>query len=285
MAVIYSQATQKFLQEVTQLSKVTHYASDAHKRTAVQLRGTRRLYEANTSKFEPTVENREHLIKTLMPMVIKLAKATAALFGGRIEYNDCISAGNQGAIIATDIYIRKSLIETQPAKLSTYAHSYITKYINEYCYSVNSILSHGPTKWQNASSERVMSGNQTYNEEGRSVEFFDIANDSHLMITDKTDSITENVDDVSSILFKKLTVFDKEVIFLSFGIGSKDSNTMTPQQIAKSLGCTLAKVNASLSDSLEVMKHSIDSSQITEVIRTLRSTDLSLSTQWQRSNK
>jgi DNA-directed RNA polymerase specialized sigma subunit len=122
-------------------------------------------------------------------MVVNIAKGICKKYGYRVEYDDCISAGNMGAILATDIYIKKSKSAKQPAKLSTYAHSYITKYINEHCYNSATLLSHGPTKWYKAQEQTLMSGNSMLKDEGRAVEYFDIANDASLMTINNVDKI------------------------------------------------------------------------------------------------
>ena len=282
MSVIYSNSTLLFLNELNAQIKQPHNSQDRHLPLA-QRRNVRRLYENDTSKFEPILENREHLIKTLMPMVTKIAKNIAKMYHGRIEYDDCISAGHQGAIIATDIYISKSALAEQPAKLSTYAHAYIRKYINEYCYSVNSILSHETTKWGDAGQKFVMSGNQTYQEEGRSVEFFDIANDPNLMTVVDYEDVSNEVEYVSTKLFNNLSTFDKEVIFLTFGIGSMKSEQKKPKEIAKILKCSVNDVQTSLQKSICTMKTSIDIEDVQDVINVIKKNDLSVSPQWQRN--
>lgn len=282
MSVIYSTSTALFLKELTSQSKIPLHESDRNLRTKKQLRGVPRLYSGDTSKFAAIPENREHLIKTLLPMVVKLAKKTAERYNANINYDDCISAGNVGAVIATDIYIEKSRISEQPAKLSTYAFSYIQKYINEYCYSMITSLSHGPTKLKEASQATVLQGNQTCNVDGNNSEFFDFANEANLMTVDNHDAITEDIDIVSKTLFSKLTLFDKEVIFLRFGIGSKNSAERQPKEIAKILRCTLQQVIDSLEKSIQNMKNSIPENEIVNVINTVKSSNLAISKDWQR---
>lgn len=280
MSVIYSQSTYAFLTELTEMSKITHDESDSHLKTRSKLKGIRRKFEADTSKFEPIPENRENLIKTLMPMVVRIAKTVAKRYGTRVEYNDCISAGMHGAIMGTDIYIERAKTFEHTAKLSTFAHSYITKYVNEHAYQFNSILSHGPTKWYQASSTHVMAGNQTYSDEGRSVEFFDIANDANLMTVEDYEDVSEQVESATNELFQSLTLFDKQVLFLSFGIGSKNSKPLQPREIAKILNCTLAKVTETLQSAIISIQESVDTSRISDIVSTLKQKDLQSSLQW-----
>ena len=91
------------------------------------------LYRGNTDDFEPIPQNREHLLHTMVPMIYSIARRISGRFGDRIELDDCISSGMIGAALATDRYIQKSKTERQSAKLSSYAYSYIEKYINEHC--------------------------------------------------------------------------------------------------------------------------------------------------------
>lgn len=283
MITIYSPSTIAFIQEITKMSKITHNKSDRHLTTKKQLRGVRKLYEADTSKFEPIPENREHLIKTLLPMVISQAKKIANKYNANITYEDCISAGNLGATIATDIYISKSTVEQQPAKLSTYAFSYIVKYINEYCWSVTTVLSHGPTKLKEANTFKIMQGNQSHvGDGGIQSEFFDFANDDNLMTVESHDHITDDIETVSKALFSKLTLFDKEVIFLRFGIGSEHSAERQPRDIAKILKKPLSEVLTSLEKSIINMKNSIPPEEIFNVIDTIKSSNINTSKEWQR---
>jgi RNA polymerase sigma factor (sigma-70 family) len=283
MPVLYSESTRRFLQELDKLSRITHHESDSHLKTPKQLKGVRRLYEGDTSKFEPIPENREHLIKTLMPMVVSQAKHIAKKYGSRIEYDDCINSGLQGAIIATDKYIEKSQIEMQPAKLSTYAFSYICKYINEYCASVNTILSHGTTKWTEASNSYVMSGNQTYQDEGKQVEFFDIANDKNLMSTQSAaKEEQEFAEHLSKELFSKISELDKEILFMTFGVGAIDNRTYSVKEIATKLGCSWRYVQESVTRSIETIKTSNQKYNAKQLIDALSKSDLSSIGQWQR---
>lgn len=283
MGLIYSEATRRFLNDLNKLSRIPHHESDAHLKRPSQLKGIRRLYEADTSKFEPIPQNREHLIKTLMPMVVKIAKSICSKYNSKIEYDDCISSGMQGAIIATDLYIEKSAIEPQPAKLSTYAHSYIIKYVNEYCYSTNSILSHGPTKWAHAGKEHVLSGNEINHTFQNSGEYFETSNDLNLMSHQNEDTILNQIDQraISSKLFKNLQPFDKRVIFLFFGIGTTSATELKPNEIAKILKCSVQAVQESIDSSIEMMKLSKESISPLESASILRSTNLSQLPEWQ----
>lgn len=281
--IIYSDCTRRFLAELDKQSKVAHNETDRHLRTTKQLKGVKRLYENDTSKFEPIYENREHLIKTLMPLVVKIAKNIAKRYGSRIEYDDCISSGLQGAIIATDRYIEKSAIEVQPAKLSTYAYAYIEKFVNEYCASVNTILSHGTTKWVDASSTYVMSGNQTYKEDGKSVEFFDIANDDNLTtLQHEVIADNETVDALSMQIFGSIKPIDKEILFMRFGVGSSNKEQLSIKDIADKLKCTQWYVETSIDSTIATLRELHSVNGFDAIIKQLSKSDLSSSVHWQR---
>lgn len=277
MAVQYSTSTIQFLKDLTSVSNKPHDPSKV--RTSKKYR---KLYENDTSKFDPVPENREHLIHTLMPMVVKLAKGIAMKYNAKIEYDDCISAGMQGAIIATDIYIRKSAIAPQVAKLSTYAHSYIEKYIKEYCRSTNSLLSHGPTKWGHAAQKFVLSGNQQYGDEGRKTEFFDISNDPSLQTLQKKPDVSQHITvrKASSRLFGALTAPDKKILFMSFGVGSINTKSQSVQQIAKALKISSNDVKASLSKTMSNIRATLKEDEIESTLQLLNSTDLTKIPEW-----
>jgi len=285
MSVVYSSNTQLFLKELTKIQKTPKDSKPDNRLKSLSAKAwktkSNRMYTGNTDKFEAIDVNRDHLIATLMPMVVKIAKSISVKFGSKIEYDDCISAGMQGAIIATDIYIDRSRTNVQPAKLSTYAHSYIVKYVNEHCYNTNSLLSHGPTKWKVAANTYVMSGNQSYKDEGRASEFFDIANDQNLMVQPAENNESEKqASQISNMLFSKLEPFDKSVLFLSFGIGTSAGEVLKPTEIAKRLVTSVALVNRSLQKSILLIRDSVENSSVSKVMLILKSVDLTKLSEW-----
>jgi RNA polymerase sigma factor (sigma-70 family) len=273
-----STSTKLFFEELTKQSKLTKSTEDGKRR---------KLYEGNTSNFEPTEENREHLIKDLMPLVAKIAKSIAFKYKNKVEIEDCQSAGLQGAIDATDRYIKNSKIKKQPAKLSSFAYPYIVKYVNEYCWQNNSILSYGHTKWEDACNNTIVSsGNESAksrngNNDGND-EMFDYYNHENLQcaefsIEEKTDVEAKKW---SNQLFGNLSKFDKQVVFLSFGIGQFESEPLEPQAVAKRLKCSKREVRDILAVSLEKMRNNIGDESIPEALKTLRESNLSKTDEW-----
>lgn len=196
---------------------------------------------------------------------MQLAKLASSRYGSNIEFDDCISSGLQGAIIATDNYIANSKNEVQPAKLSTYAHSYIKKYINEYCRDVNSILSHGPTKWWHAGKETVLSGNQVYTHDNRASELFDMINDNTLISHQYDVNTThQHQYETTSKLCNSLNEFDRQIVKLSFGLN--DSNKQyTCKEISKLMKCTQLEVEHSISRSIQHMKTMLTHDEIVQL--------------------
>lgn len=254
MAVIYSKSTQQFIQELNRLTSIPHNKNDLRTKTKKELKSVRKLYESDTSKFEPIPENRTHLINSLMPMVVKIAKQHASKYNSKVEYNDCISSGLQGAIIATDIYIDKSSTEKQPAKLSTFAHFYITKYVLEYCREANSILSYGPTKWLHASKQIVMSGNETRKTEHKSDELFNTINDAAMQSTQQSiNDVQHSHFSLVNELCSNLHESDKTILRLAYGLNNT-ATQYTTKEIAHKLNVSIAEIEQSLRSSIELLK-------------------------------
>lgn len=278
MSTQFSTSSKLFFQELTNQSKLKK-STPTGKRV--------KLYEGNTANFEPTIENREHLIKDLMPLVAKISKSIWIKYKNSVELDDCISAGLQGVIDATDRYIKNSLVKPQAAKLSSYAYPYIVKYVNEYCWQNNSILSYGHTKWEDASnSTKVNSGNETAgqmngNNDGNE-EFFDYYKHDNLQcagfaIEEKDETPAKKW---SNKLFGCISDFDKQIVFMSFGIGSVEGACLEPQDIAKKMKCSKREVRDILENSLSKMRDSIGVEAIPEALQCLRESNLSRVDEW-----
>ncbi len=235
MSVIYRETTTiKVYKEIEKITKQPENPEHKHLK-GKKLKSVAKMFDGNTDKFEPIPENRDKLIKTLLPLVLKLAKARATTFNAlRIEFDDCISAGMQGAVIATDKYIENSKIQKQPAKLSTYAYSYIIKYINEYIYANTSSLSYGVTKGREANACKVLSGNKTNESaENGSGEYFDTSSEKQLMSYLEIDENRLLRKKLTKSLFSCITLEEKTAIFMFFGINL--SKQYTIEEIAKQL--------------------------------------------------
>lgn len=269
--------TKAFLGDMRRLIKTPKSKADrkfyASKRNIPN--SVERLYSDNTDDFEPIAANRQHLLNTLVPMIYSIARKIAGRFGDRIEIDDCINSGMIGAALATDRYIHKSLSEKQPAKLSSYAYSYIEKYINEHCREVNSLLSHGTTEWITANKSYVKSGNELVGDsDGKKTEFFDIA-PSDALKTRVDEEYQERVEQAkiyATKLFSPLTKEERQIVLMHFGISMMPKST---KQIAKKLDWRIVSVERKLKEILTKMRNAFeDESEISEVISTLSSVNI-----------
>ncbi|BBI90560.1 hypothetical protein HYO65_gp168 [Tenacibaculum phage PTm1] len=235
-----------------------------------------KLYSTNTDDFEPTEENREHLLITLFPLINDISFRICKRHGFRIEYEDCINQGMIGASIATDRYIKKSKVKKQVAKLSSYAYPYIDKYINEFCREHSNPLSYGTTQWIEANeTTNVNSGDAPISTDDSVSSYFDVAPTK--LLQDVQDSeYTERIDKAikyARMLFGGLTPVQKQIVSINFGI-TEDSKT--PKEIAKQLSMRIKDVEYELECSVEQMKEVFtDPDEIIEVINTIKNTNIS----------
>lgn len=268
MSVIYTRTTQLFHKELQQQQKLTHNPEDMLLKNK-ERKHVQKLYIGDTSKFEPTIENREHLIKSMLPMVLHLAKLHAKKYDHKIELNDCISSGLYGATIATDIYIRKSTTTVQPAKLSTYAHFYIKKYIIEYCRNNMTILSCGPTKVREALSIAVFEGNRQLNKENGNSEFFDNCSDN-AVLTEIEPTKMEEASYASEKLLQGLSTTQKNILVLAFGIATNDGQPLSSKQIAKKLNIRSSTIKPTLDETLQLLQNKFSNSDSINILDALR---------------
>lgn len=282
MVIFKENTTVKLFKEVEKITKRTFYDSDKHL-TGKKLKSVPKRYTGDTSAFEPIEANREHLINTLLPMVLKMAKDRSTTYvSARIEFDDCLSAGMQGAVIATDLYIEKSKVEKQPAKLSTYAYSYITKYINEYIYNNTTTLSHGVTKGREAMGFAVLAGNKTNeNTDNGAGEFFETSNDPALQSSIDLRPEKHLVDNLSQKMFRGVSNQEKTTIFMFFGINYERKYDMN--EIALHLNTTVFVISQNIQNAFSlIQKNCSNITDKQELIDILLSSDLSSSAYWQK---
>lgn len=273
MSVIYSDSSNKYIRDLSKVAK-----------TLEDKKLKKRLYNNDTSKFEPIPENRTHLINCLIPMVIRICNNRIKTFGLPNELSDVLSSGIQGAIIATDIYIEKSKTEVQPAKLSTFAFSYIVKYINEYLYKNQSILSFGPTKDREIREYKVYEGNNRYSgsesDKESTSEFFESSGELNLMIIDEYNNQNDLSENISIRMFKNLSYLDKKIVFMFFGIGLKKNYEI--KEISKITKLDQELISTIISESITKMKSSFTKNESSEVLDILLSSDLTQVASWQK---
>lgn len=282
MIVYNEKTTVRFLKEITNLHKITENPDEQNLRGR-KAKLAKKLYNGDTSKFDPIQENRDHLIYTLAPLIIKLAKEKCGKTTTfRIEYDDLLQAGLEGAIVATDIYIERSKDEIQPAKLSTYAYTWIQKYINEYIYANTTTLSHGVTQGRAANACTVLAGNKTNeNADNGSGEYFETSNEVALMTTIELKPDESTIDNLSSQMFSVISKEQKTALFMFFGIGHEQKYDL--KDIAKSLRTTMYKIEVLINDALTAIKSAFSGfGDKKELMEIFLSTDLSQSVHWQR---
>lgn len=281
MFIFRETTTVKLFNEIRKQSNITHYQEERNLRGR-KLKSAKKMYDGNTSKFDPIPENREHLVKTLMPMVLSIAKKRAQVYySAKIEFDDCISAGLYGAIIATDRYIENSKIEVQPAKLSTYAFTYIEKYINEYIYNNTTSLSHGITKGREALQFAVLSGNKKQEDsESGTNEFFETSGDASLMSNDELLADMKTIDTVSNQIFSCITKEEKISIFMFFGVSV--SRKYELKEIAKYLSVKQFAVEQMIQSAFEKIRTQFQNVDKSELLEIMLSGDLTSSKHWQK---
>lgn len=91
---------------------------------------TQRKY-CDSTNFKKVSGNRNELVKSVMLMVLKMARSYWWATGKRtVPLDDVIQAGNLGATIAADNYLKSAIpAGKREAKFSTYAWPWIKRYI------------------------------------------------------------------------------------------------------------------------------------------------------------
>lgn len=219
----------------------------------------------DTNQLEPISENREKHLAIMMPMVINIARTTFQRYTKRIELEDCVQAGMIGALHAIDIYYERAKTQRHNAKLSTFAFHYIKKYVNEYCWKNNTLLSSETTKWRAASSKTVKSGDDSFSQDDDTTVFDKISANYDVLSSEDV----KNTESLSNRLFSCISDFEKRVLFLRNGIGRDAAADY--REIAKITGVSVGKVYATEYKALQKLKeHVRQHSELIELLSILQ---------------
>lgn len=243
MSVFYTEQTKAHLEDVNhELNRPNEKQSTRNYKELIKSgqmsKKYEKLYSTNTSKFLASEENREHLVKSVMPMVIKIAKERAGMSNHKIEFDDALQAGYLGTLIAVDKYIANAGNNT--AKFSTYAHSYILKYVREYCMGNSTILSANLSTHYSAMKVIVKSGDEKVaHDSSNSATLFDSLQGCSTMDFSAMDKARINVE--YEKLFADLTTEERDILLMSYGVGVKEK--MSSAEIAKAMDRSIGTVN------------------------------------------
>lgn len=207
-----------------------------------------KLYNGDTNAFEPIPENREHHLHCIMPLIINIAKSITTKYTGKVEVDDAIQVGMIGGLEAIDrYYVNEQQGKGNVAKLSTYAYPYIEKYVNEYCWQHNSLLSSERSKWSQASSNFVNSGDER-SEALHGASIFETSDANTLISTQEDLSERTELLKMKDDLFSCISTEQKLILFMSFGIGYKKS--YKSKDIANKLNRSILYVNEQYSQAI-----------------------------------
>lgn len=277
MFVLRPDTTEKFLQELRNLNKIPESQEDREKyKNSKKIPSTvKKLYDNDTSKFEPIEENREHLIKSVIPLVYKIAiSESKRYFVHRIELDDCVSAGMIGAVISADKYIKNAGKHT--AKFSTVAYSDIKKSIQLYGDKHNNLLDCELTKWRQVAADYIVkSGNEMVKgHDNSTAEYFDICKSSNLINDFEDDTITNDLmEDTSKKLFSLIDSTEKNILFMSFGIGTRDGEPISTKHISTELGLPEKIIKSSIKKSITKIKSVFSGADKMEIFNILNNVD------------
>jgi len=217
-------------------------------RDVYNIRKNNKYRTNDTNVFEPVEENRHHHFNMIMPLVMHLARKTILKYTKKIEITDIIQAGSIGALIGIDVYYKRSKLSKQPAKLSTFVYPYIQKYINEYCYSNNSVLSSSMSKWLDATKTRVISGDdKTSNPDMPTM--FESSKDSSLQTVHKD---TTNFEQLYTTLFSNISKKQKKVLFLYYGVNCEKCESL--RTVAKHMNISVGQAHALFNNAIAKLK-------------------------------
>jgi DNA-directed RNA polymerase specialized sigma subunit len=236
-----STAYQLFRQDISKIRRTPKHEADRKRYCNNYIpKSVERLYGFNTNDFAPIEQNREHHFNIMLPILLSLAN-TARNKYRKCELDDIIQAGTIGALVGIDIYYERSKVELQLAKLSTFVYPYIQKHINEFCWKNTSILSAGTTKWSDAASKVVKSGDDKASANGEmDTTLFELAPSAQLRQYQPDPDEAHELIVLKDKLLCCLSDIERVSLFMLYGIGFDRSYQLREiaTHIKRSLGYT-----------------------------------------------
>lgn len=252
------QINQKYSNELGKLSRQRLYTKNELKDLKIESSlsdeevkhlASQRKY-CDSAAFTKTSGNRNDLIKSVLLLVVKVARSYWWSSGKHsVPIDDVISAGNLGATIAADLYLKTVLpAGQQPAKFSTYAYFWIKKYILDELNLSSQQLSTGIR----AAYENRLAGKQFQSKDamalGHDGEYESPINND--LVSDmKTGQEVLEIEDnhkrnfpILQRAFSVLTTQEREILMSVFGLGDRD--IMSQKEVADKFGLSTSAVNA-----------------------------------------
>lgn len=223
----------------------------------------------NIGELDITWENRDKLIYSLTPMMRKIVYDRAKMITTtNIETIDIIGAGSEGLVRGVDVYISRAVNDgvEHTAKISTFVHFYINKYISNFVNESVSILTCSERSLEEALKQRPTSLNIENKKQNGSVEceseeinVIDLHfSQTNIGILD-TLNAEHNFNDNKAIIldvFKNIKKNDKKMLLFFFGIGLESK--MSISDIAKYFGYDESKVSKRIKSTIEQLKINMD---------------------------
>lgn len=163
-------------------------------------------------------DNRNEVIESMLPLVFSMAKnkiRTIHIEKNYCNIDDLINVGVIGLIKGVDLFIAKKMSDDVSKSVSTYCYFWIEKSIKEYLMSYNCDVKKLVNSYENKTP--------IYNESSLKIVVEDINEDgdvkTDIVDVDKTNEYSEDVKKLTDKLFSNVSLLQKKIIFLHFGIG------------------------------------------------------------------
>lgn len=281
---MYDKNTERYQKDLRDVLLTPATAADAEKKLAKKPYDKR--YEQSnfgietTYKFEKTLGNRNALVKSVMKMAFDIARRVAYRTGARAELNDIIQAANMGAIRAADEYLAtpvQSEYKKKLAKFSTYAYPWITKYAREGAAEMEALMT-SPINKRHEQTGLFRSGDDLAWDGDKETTVFNTGKLKQMHETMVAAAEFEDLKKAAKSLFSRLSSVNRNVLFMSFGIGFDDP--MTVREISAHLGIAMGSVTKFKNDALNQLRQMNIDPELVQVLAHMEGVDLSGFQKW-----
>lgn len=216
-----------------------------------QLKKEEKFSDDEKLTFSKMTVSRDRIIKGTMLLAASVARMFAPRAKAHVDFDDLLQAAYLGLIVAADKYIDTPYIG-RPAKFSTFAYTWIKKYVKEEIRNQNSM--YGGHIRDKEAAQYIYKIESHVNSENPN-DVYDKVSTNDFSEIKVIEHELKSFERDSRLLFEPLTKKEKQMLFLAYGIDTPDDTIYSITEIANKMGVSKAKISRDIKNIMWKLTH------------------------------